>query len=334
MTDRLHSLRSGWVVALLLLPLQIFAQLTYDLAWWQMQPGNYSGITPIGDERYAIVSDQEKNSGFFVWQIEMDSLTGQIRNVVNEGFRSANDSIDLDAEGIAFCAETGTLFVSRESDQRIVEHNLDGSLTGRELAIPEWADRNHIRSNRGFEALGYDPERKLLWTTTESPLKEDSALMLRFMAFDSELQLQSTFPYQLDPEQAPNHGRDHYHGVVAITPYQDGLLVLERECRIAPNYSGSRCWCKLFYFLPEAGTKQLLDVWQTDFNILNVTMANYEGMCLGPKLSNGLQTVLLISDSQAGFGIGLWHLRDFLRVTAVPDMSQETPEQPDDQTTE
>ena len=35
------------------------------------------------------------------------------------------------------------------------------------------------------------------------------------------------------------------------------------------------------------------------FNGLN--WANYEGMCLGPKLEDGSQTIILISDSQSRY---------------------------------
>ena len=35
-----------------------------DLGRWNIPPGNYSGITPIGDRRYAVVSDKEAQDGF------------------------------------------------------------------------------------------------------------------------------------------------------------------------------------------------------------------------------------------------------------------------------
>ena len=47
-------------------------------------------------------------------------------------------------------------------------------------------------------------------------------------------------------------------------------------------------------FLP----KLLLCEWTTRMNLLRQNMANYEGMCLGPRLSDGRQTVILCADSQ------------------------------------
>ena len=58
-----------------------------DLGQWNIPPGNYSGITPIGDGHYAVVSDKETRDGFFVFRIVQDERTGQVTEVVNEGFR-------------------------------------------------------------------------------------------------------------------------------------------------------------------------------------------------------------------------------------------------------
>ena len=37
-------------------------------------------------------------------------------------------------------------------------------------------------------------------------------------------------------------------------------------------------------------------------------------MCLGPRLEDGRQTVLLVSDSQNRAGNPLFHLKDYIRV--------------------
>ena len=40
-------------------------------------------------------------------------------------------------------------------------------------------------------------------------------------------------------------------------------------------------------------------------------------MCLGPTLLDGRPTVLLLSDSQGGYGKVFWHLRDRLRIIVL-----------------
>lgn len=317
---RKNHIRTLFLFVLLAVATPIAARRTYNLHRWHVPHANYSGITHLGENRYAVVSDQEREAGFHLWQIDLNTEKGKLTNVAYEGWRGVDFPIDRDAEGIAFVPEWQTLFVSGEEDQRILEHRLDGSLTERELLVPQWADAKHIQTNRGFEALCYDAKRNCFWTVTESAVRNAPRDTLRLMAFGTDLQLRNVYPYPLDAEQAKNHGRDHYHGVVAITPaptlpqWEGSLLVLERECRIAPHYMGSRCWCKLYRFVPETGEKTLVQAWSSRFSFFNARMANYEGMCLGPQLNDGRATLLVISDSQAGYGRALWHLKDYLRL--------------------
>ena len=63
--------------------------------------GNYSGLTWLGGERYAIVSDKAPQSGFFIFRIQIDSINGDIINIRTEGFRSSGVK-NHDEEDIAF----------------------------------------------------------------------------------------------------------------------------------------------------------------------------------------------------------------------------------------
>lgn len=302
---------SAWLV------LPVFSQENYKLKKYDIPSGHYSGITPVGDNRYAVVSDKDKALGFHQWHIVLDTENGTLMQVEYEGFRGIETDASRDEEGIAFCPSRGTLFISGEADQRILEHRMDGGLTGEELAIPPTLGKDRIQPNRGFEALGFDVVRQLFWTVTESALKGDDPGLLRLQTFRTDLLPEKEYVYQLDAEQARNHGRDHYHGLVAITPLPDGrLLTLEREARIARHYNGSRCWCKLFLYSPETGEKELLDSWKTRFAVANQRFANYEGMCLGPVLADGRQTIFLVSDAQGAYGRALWHLKDWMRIYA------------------
>ena len=44
--------------------------------------------------------------------------------------------------------------------------------------------------------------------------------------------------------------------------------------------------------------KMLMAEWMTAIGLLDVSIANYEGMCLGPRLADGGQVIVLIADSQ------------------------------------
>jgi hypothetical protein len=57
--------------------------------------------------------------------------------------------------------------------------------------------------------------------------------------------------------------------------------------------------------------KQLVARWRTKLNLTRRNLANYEGMCLGPRLSDGRQVLVLISDSQHRYrGV----LKDWIKV--------------------
>ena len=130
-----------------------------ELGRWNIPPGNYSGITPIGDGCYAVVSDKEAQDGFFVFRIRQDERTGQVTEVVNEGFRGTDSALKSgrDEEGVAFVPEDSLVWISGEADQRIVAYRMDGAPVHRELAVPPALGRSAITPNYGFEALGLRP---------------------------------------------------------------------------------------------------------------------------------------------------------------------------------
>lgn len=60
--------------------------------------------------------------------------------------------------------------------------------------------------------------------------------------------------------------------------------------------------------------KNLLVSFKTKLNLTARSFANYEGMCLGPRLADGRQVIVLICDSQnqyKGF------LKDWLRTIVL-----------------
>ncbi len=48
--------------------------------------GNYSGMAWMGGNRYAVVSDKAPKSGFFVFEIDVDSVSGGLLGVSAKGF--------------------------------------------------------------------------------------------------------------------------------------------------------------------------------------------------------------------------------------------------------
>ena len=48
-------------------------------------------------------------------------------------------------------------------------------------------------------------------------------------------------------------------------------------------------------------------------------MSGYEGICLGAKIADGRQTLIMVSDSQGGYRKGPVLLKDWIKVVILPD---------------
>ena len=283
--------------------------------------GQYSGITYLGGTHYAVVHDKLGGGGivFFDIHFREDGTVAFIAKNVPPG----TEGTGIDSEGIAYVPSTRTLFVSAEADQSIREYDLKGYPTGRKLAIPADLGTGNITPNQGFEALTYSARTHLFWTVTEGPLLSDGDNLLRLQSFGEDLEPAGRYLYRMDDPEATAQGADAYvHGVPALAALPDGrLLVLEREVFVpagglGEKLSGAFTTAKIFVVKPVPGKdgalrKRLVKQFRT--SALSF-YANYEGMCLGPVLPDGRQSLLLIPDSQDGSG-GL--TQEYLRVYAI-----------------
>lgn len=282
--------------------------------------GQYSGIAYLGGDRYAVVDDKLAGGGivFFDLPLRDDGSvrTARVRRTVPEATLSSYVS-GRDNEGVAYA--DGRLYVSAEADQSIREYDLDGRETGRTFLVPAAFGRDSIEGNAGFEALTYNAVTGKFWTTTEMPLKADgpSSRLHRLLRFDGGFQPDACFLYQMDePRMAreeTSSAMAYVHGIAALTALDDGrLIVLEREVcvpRSSPQeiLANAFSQMKLYLVSPSGAdvlSKQLLHSFETCISMtgtgVNVALANYEGMCLGPRLRDGRRCLLLIADSQAG----------------------------------
>lgn len=296
-----------------------------SLSHWHIAPANYSGITPLGANRYAIVDDKSPLDGFHIFTIDINPRNGKLKRVSASPLiaKPASDSLDaahrsrLDCEDIVYIPGTNTLFVAQEYGCAVMEYNLDGTPTGRHLSLPIYFQLGNMQRNAGFEALAYSNNTRTFYLTTELPLKEDGNLQ-RIVRFGADLQPISEIPYRMDAPQLKTNSKYYAHGIVAMTAMPDSsLLVMERELCVPARYVGGKCKIKIYRITEAAPTaKQLVASFTTHINRFNY--ANYEGMCLGPTLSNGKQTLLLINDSQSGASKGMFRLKDYLKVIVLP----------------
>lgn len=273
--------------------------------------GNYSGITWLGGNRYAVANDKSPTAGFHLMTIITDSLTGAILDVRADSFMTSHQP-NRDEEGICYVPQSNTLFLSSESDGQILEYTMLGQLTGRQLCIPEVF--RQARSNRGFEALTYNAATHRFWTIPENTLKGDGETpdisrkisnRLRLQSFGDDLQPREQYWYLTDSSAVKSTKGTSTLGVSGLAALDDGrIVVLEREVRKTSHNIGSFVHVKLYVVNPsqqQAGDllqKQLLTEFRTKINLTRRSFANYEGICVGPTLADGRHLLLLVADSQ------------------------------------
>lgn len=287
--------------------------------------GNYSGLTWLGGDRYAVVNDKAPADGFDIFAIDINSSTGEISNVRKIKTLTSGFSYGRDSEGIAYFPKANTVFISGEADNKIMEYSMDGKLTGRQIALPPFVVLP--RGNYGLESLTYNASTHRFWTTTESTLPVDGnqanavngiSNHLRLMSFDDNLAYQGAIDYIMDTPLSTKQARYYANGVSALCALDDGqLLVLEREAFVAKGYMGSWVVNRVYSVNtkgPALPQKRLVAMWRTSFNLIHKDFANYEGMCAGPHLANGRQVIVLCADSQNQEGK---LLRDWFRTIVL-----------------
>ena len=289
--------------------------------------GNYSGITWIGGDRYAVVNDKSQTAGFHLMTIRVDDTTGDIKEVRADSFMTSRKP-NRDEEGVCYVPQTNTVFVSGEADGQIIEYDMNGQLTGRRLNILNVFRFAH--SNGGFEALTYNAATHRFWTTSENTLKLDGEEpdikrkipnLLRFQSFDDNLQPREQYWYLSDSSAVQGEEGKSILGVSGMAALDDGqIIVLEREIRQTPKYIGSYVHVKLYVVNPSTQRandllkKQLIAEFRTKINITDRSFANYEGICVGPQLKDGRILLLLVADSQDQYK---GYLKDWFKTIAI-----------------
>ena len=174
------------------------------------------------------------------------------------------------------------------------------------------------RSNGTFEGLSFIDQFRALLVSLEEPLFEDghraglgdSSTWIRFLRFDAKTgRIQGQYGYRLDPVTHPPQpaGAFKINGISEILYIGgDRLLVVER------SFSTGNPGCSVKVYLAnlsEAGDisnlpglegiafhsvkKELL----LNMDDLDEYIDNVEGLCFGPRLADGRQTLVFVTDN-------------------------------------
>lgn len=271
-----------------------------------------SGIAYDGGTTYYSVGD---NGDRTIWQLytSLNTSTGRIRSsLVTSGISAP--AMGSDSEGIALRPGRSTVWVSDETTSSISEFSLSTGAKVDEVDVPDIYRPANVQDNRGLESLTYGAET--LWTANEEALKPDGSLSttsagswVRIQQFTGpELSPAGQFGYLTDPiSRMSPFVTVERSGLVELLVLPGGaLLALERELGgIIPRFRSRvylldltgatdvSTWASLADggFTPVGKTL----LWQGVFGF-----SNFEAMTLGPQLTNGSQSLLLISDDGAG----------------------------------
>ena len=264
-------------------------------------------------------------------QVENLGFTERTDGTLNDGKPWLGLEKGFDHEAIVKVSDS-TLVIASEGYCRLKEYPIlpisaDTAKVGyrQNLWESRWASSDFY-PNYNFESLAFVSVRQYLWTIPESTLRKDGqpatpqnglANQLRLMRLDwgKLSRYMTTYAYQMDQPSTHKKADIYVMGVSELCALPDGqLLVLEREAFIPKIKIGAFCKCKLYLINPlnseefsmkekfSSDTpflkKRLLTEWKTGLSLSKRSFANYEGMCLGPKLEDGSQVVILLSDSQ------------------------------------
>jgi len=240
---------------------------------------------------------------------------------------------EIDPEGITLTKD-GKLYISSEGDANnlvdpfVNKFSLDGEQLS-SLPVPKkflpTADKSQgIRNNQAFESLTITPDQKFLYTAVENALFQDGPAaglenqsLARIIKYDLATgQPVEEFVYVIDKVAEAPEPADGFNvnGLVELLAIDNNgtLLALERSFSVGKGNT-----VKLY----EVRTQGALDVSNTDdlfnetdnvpfeidpavdkrllvdFADLGITPDNLEGITLGPKLEDGRQSLIVVSDN-------------------------------------
>ena len=262
---------------------------------WQGQEKGFDheAIVKVSDSTLVIASEGYcRLKEYPILPISADTAkVGYPQNLWESRWPSSDFYPNYNFESLAFDSVHQYLWTMPESTLR-----KDG-----QPATPQNGLANRLRLMRLNWGKMKEDSNKEEYSEQESS-KKDSRYMM-------------TYAYQMDHPSTHKKADIYVMGVSELCALPDGqLLVLEREAFIPKIKIGAFCKCKLYLINPlnseefsmkekfSSDTpflkKRLLTEWKTGLSLSKRSFANYEGMCLGPKLEDGSQVVILLSDSQ------------------------------------
>lgn len=314
------------------LEIEFFQRITlaHKLKFKKSVIGGLSGLfyDPAMDRIFAVSDDRGNISEPRFYQFKWDSANGRITpekvifltvNKTELSHKSSKSSTKsfaavLDMEGISKTPWGDFLFVN-EGDMnhkprvnpQLIDVKPDGTIV-KEFEIPEkflpepsGQQKMGVRNNLSFEGLAANPNGKEWVIATEAPLMQEPQKFVRFVQYTMPeawvLKPGKEWKYPWDGElKEPRALIQMANGIAEIIYLDDHrLLVLERGVLVTGN--GMEFRIQIFEVDLTKGEelkKTLVLDLKADKN--TGPIENYEGMTLGPTLSDGKRSLILVSD--------------------------------------
>ena len=286
---------------------------------------------------YSISDDRSQNAParFYTLTIKLDQNSLKAVNFTDVTLLKNQDgqtfpALSLDPEGIAL-TNNGTLYISSEGDATAA--NLTNpfvrefSLTGEQLKalpvdqkfLPSSEQKSGIRNNLAFESLTITPSQNYLFTATENALVQDGPVatvsngsLSRIVGYNVATGTPAAeYLYLTDSVAAPSIPPSAFNtnGLVDLLAIDDThFLSLERSFS-----TGVGNTIKLYEVSLE-GADDISDISSLnaadisniksaqkellfDFDKLNITLDNIEGLTFGPDLPDGRRSLIVVSDN-------------------------------------
>lgn len=281
------------------------------------------GITRMEGDNYWVVRDHGANGLSVVYPltIKINSSSGKLESC------EVGSGIDLigntDSEGIVYDAAEGSVWVSDEIDPSIREFKPVLATTAvvaqRTAPVPDIYRKR--ASGKGLEALALSPDGLTMWTANEEALTCDGVLssagvstvvrLTRFVranAFDG-WSVSGQWAYRCQPAGSSLVPSYEFCGLSGLCALPDGsLLVLERETSTTTWGRAEIYRVPVSEFSAAKDVSKLAALDKADYSVVTkgkclfsmkggfLNIIVYEGICLGPKLSDGSLSILLVSD--------------------------------------
>lgn len=304
-----------------------------NLKFENTEVGGLSGID-FDNGSYYLICDQSSDPRIYKTRIDIQEMsidTIIIQELIKINRPDEFSKTVLDLEGIRYDAEKNEVVVTSEGsiesqkDPGIFRISKNGDIKS-SFRIPEYftsEGEQRPRNNGVFEGLAESFDKKAYWVATELPLEKDGAKPklyptrshIRITKFDKNTgEALKQFVYKLDGISKLPINYFAVNGVTEILEYApEKFLVLERA--YSAGYGPHGNTIKIFQVDANNATNTLdyeslrkVDYRKAEkklvFNFKSVKerltdeiIDNLEGMCFGPELSNGKQSLIVVSDN-------------------------------------